>query len=45
MSNETRTTIIPAEPGWFIAVFIPAGKDAKEEWPARFDLEPRCMGR
>jgi hypothetical protein len=33
-------TIVPAQPNWFVAVFIPAGSEAGESWSARFVYDP-----
>jgi len=41
MTNERTTyTIVPAAPGWFVALFIPAGAHGGDEWAAYLDLEP-----
>jgi hypothetical protein len=32
-------SFIPAQPNWYVAVFIPAGSETGETWPPRFDLE------
>lgn len=33
-------TIVPAQPDWYVAIFIPAGTDGDETWEPHFIFEP-----
>jgi hypothetical protein len=33
-------TVVPAPPGWYVAVLVVGGTDGKETWPDRLDLDP-----